>query len=196
MGRLTGTLDSGRGQVHSRVVMTMHTLTRRIGSPVSLWAGTSYLAVSAFFRSAHPMSDLPTDHRNDVTFAVRAQRTPDVLPRVLDIFAREIWCPTAGRACGPAQRVPIWCSKSKLAASPKRWPSASPPACVRSSTSIRWWPPAAPIRWRSTTSEWARGLAVRWSLKDRRLRREAASMASRWRRSWGDSTASSRSLVA
>ena len=34
------------------------------------------------------MSDLPADHRNDVTFTVRAQRTPDVLPRVLDLFAR------------------------------------------------------------------------------------------------------------
>ena len=32
--------------------------------------------------------DRPTDPRSDVTFTVRAQATPDVLPRVLDLFAR------------------------------------------------------------------------------------------------------------
>mgnify|MGYP001371844639 CR=1 FL=1 len=33
-------------------------------------------------------SDRPTDQRSDVTFTVRAQPTPDVLLRVLDVFAR------------------------------------------------------------------------------------------------------------
>ena len=34
------------------------------------------------------MSDQSADHRNDVTLTVRARPAPDVLPRVLDRFAR------------------------------------------------------------------------------------------------------------
>ena len=51
------------------------------------------------------MSDIPADHRNDVTFTVRAQRTPDVLPRVLDIFARRNLVPDrwASLRAGPAR---------------------------------------------------------------------------------------------
>ncbi len=119
------------------------------------------------------MSDLPTDHRNDVTFAVRAQRTPDVLPRVLDIFARRNLVPDrwASLRAGPARAHLVFeieigglaeTVAERIAASMRQIVNVDSVVASRGADQVA-----------LNDERVARGLAVRWSLKDRRLRREA-----------------------